>query len=264
MINHNLISKKPINTPILALCYAMTLWILFLLTQIISVYWIARILLPDNLNNEQLITLGATNGKIISLSIITNGIILLMLSFACTALFVKHIWQKHKQSHHNMADIIKTTQAILGLQSFSWSIALQSFITTISLMILQWIILSQTNHQPMLFMDELMTDDNLLWMILATTIIAPIYEEIIFRGAIFGFLQYGLASQNRHIIAIFVSSLLFVIVHLQYDLLTLSLLFLMALVWGYYRTITGSVFLTMLLHGINNGCAMAIYLLFGA
>lgn len=249
------------HSALFALFCAFVIFILFLVVQVISIYAVARALLPPYLNTAQLITLGASNGQIVSLSMLINVVVMIGLSVLGARFFVKSYYKKHNINQYNLTNDIKH---LLGIHPFSLTLGLQSLAVIIFLMILQWIVLSQTDSMPMLFMDELMADGNLLAMIVAVVLIAPICEEMVFRGAMFGFIERSFAGKLGTVMAVVITSALFVVVHFQYDLLTLSLLFLMALAWGYYRARTNSVLLTTLLHIINNGCAMAFYLLFGA
>jgi membrane protease YdiL (CAAX protease family) len=87
----------------------------------------------------------------------------------------------------------------------------------------------------------------LLWI--AVVIVAPLWEEIVFRG--FGFPGFrssrlGLAG------AIVVPALFWVSLHVQYDAYDLSFVFLLGLLFGYARERTGSVTVPIVLHLLNN------------
>lgn len=87
----------------------------------------------------------------------------------------------------------------------------------------------------------------LLW--LAVVVLAPISEEIFFRGFMFP----GLSQSNWGPIgAILLSSILWAVIHLQYDLFGVALIFVAGLVFGYARWRTGSVLTPIILHGIMN------------
>jgi uncharacterized protein len=87
----------------------------------------------------------------------------------------------------------------------------------------------------------------LLWI--ALVIVAPLWEEIVFRG--FGFRGFrssrlGLAG------AILVPALFWTSLHVQYDLYDLSFVFVLGLFFGFARERTGSVTVAILLHVLNN------------
>lgn len=84
--------------------------------------------------------------------------------------------------------------------------------------------------------------------------IAPITEEILFRGFCF----HGIvASKMGPITAVIVTSLLWALSHFQYPLLGIIAVFAFGLLLGTLRWKTGSLNLTILLHTINNACFIA-------
>lgn len=86
----------------------------------------------------------------------------------------------------------------------------------------------------------------LLWI--DWVIIAPVSEEIVFRG----FLQRGLVrSQSGAIPGIVVVAALWTVAHGQYDWF-LAALFLSGLLYGWIRWRSGSTLLTVLMHAIAN------------
>lgn len=93
----------------------------------------------------------------------------------------------------------------------------------------------------------------LLW--LAIVVVAPLSEEIMFRG----FLHRGwVRSPYGGVIAVIVICLLWSATHIQYDWLGLSYVFITGLWYGFMRWTSGSTTLTFLLHGFNNFCAMVL------
>lgn len=124
---------------------------------------------------------------------------------------------------------------------------------------------------PMDFMVAFI-EDNPLWLVLfLTVIVAPVYEELLFRGVIFGLMAHAnpkkirtAPTQRQLIFAGIVSSLLFAVVHLQYDWFGFALIFLLALLFCYLRVRSGSLVLPILFHMLNNAAAMAVYLFWGA
>jgi CAAX protease family protein len=81
------------------------------------------------------------------------------------------------------------------------------------------------------------------WIIVVVK--APVTEEIIFRG----FLQRGWSESSIGTVsAIFLSTLVFAVVHTQYALSGIAVVFLTGLVLSLIRWWTGSVLLTIVLH----------------
>lgn len=87
----------------------------------------------------------------------------------------------------------------------------------------------------------------LLWI--AVVIVAPLWEEIVFRG--FGF--RGFRSSRLGVIgAIVLPALFWTSLHLQYDAYDLAFVFTLGLFFGFARERTGSVTVAILLHVLNN------------
>jgi uncharacterized protein len=86
-----------------------------------------------------------------------------------------------------------------------------------------------------------------LWLTLV--VIAPIGEETLFRG----FLFRGWYRVPRDVWpVIIVTSSIWALSHVQYDLFFMAQVFVSGLLLGWFRWISGSTILTMLLHGLLN------------
>jgi membrane protease YdiL (CAAX protease family) len=87
----------------------------------------------------------------------------------------------------------------------------------------------------------------LLWV--SVIVIAPLVEEIVFRGFLFVGLQ-----QFRHgnIVAVLVTSLLWALIHLQYNLAQMSLIFFLGILLGIARIRTRSLWVPVAMHMLNN------------
>ena len=92
------------------------------------------------------------------------------------------------------------------------------------------------------------------WLTLVVT--APVAEEIIFRG----FLMRGWsASRLGPVGAVVLSSAAFAVVHVQYNVPTMFMVFSLGLLFGVMRWRTGSTTLTILLHAAWNLSAGLYY-----
>jgi membrane protease YdiL (CAAX protease family) len=93
-----------------------------------------------------------------------------------------------------------------------------------------------------------------LWLLLlAFCVAAPITEELFARG----FLYRGWSETFlRPAGAIVLSSLVWTALHLQYDWFFLGEVFSIGLLLGYLRYRSGSIWLTILQHGLNNLAAV--------
>jgi CAAX protease family protein len=93
----------------------------------------------------------------------------------------------------------------------------------------------------------------LLWLLLAVVVVTPIGEEILFRGFLF---RGWLRSPHDVWPVILITSLLWAIIHLQYDWYVISQIFAFGLLLGWMRWATGSTILTILLHALINSEGM--------
>jgi hypothetical protein len=90
-----------------------------------------------------------------------------------------------------------------------------------------------------------------LW--LTVVVATPIGEETLFRG----FLFRGWHQTPRDAWAvIFVTALLWALVHVQYELIIVAQVFVCGLMLGWFRWATGSTLLTMLMHALVNAEGM--------
>ena len=96
--------------------------------------------------------------------------------------------------------------------------------------------------------------DGVLWLaVLAFAVVAPLTEELLARG----FLYRGWSESFLRVPgAIVLSSLVWTAMHVQYDLFFLGEVFSIGLVLGYVRYRSQSIWLTTLLHGLNNLAAL--------
>jgi uncharacterized protein len=93
-------------------------------------------------------------------------------------------------------------------------------------------------------------NDGALWLlVLAFSVAAPVAEELFARG----FLYRGWSESFLRVPgAIALSSLVWTVVHLQYDWFFFGEVFCIGLWFGYIRYRSNSTWLTIVLHGLNN------------
>lgn len=92
--------------------------------------------------------------------------------------------------------------------------------------------------------------------VLSVVVLAPVVEELVFRGAIQGHLLKKWKNPTH---AILVSSLVFGLVHGNLEQSPFAFILGLALGWIYYRT--GSLLPGMLMHFVNNGLTTVSYYL---
>lgn len=94
--------------------------------------------------------------------------------------------------------------------------------------------------------------------VISIVVMAPLVEELLFRGAIQGHLM---RKWQMPYLGIVVSSLIFGVVHGNPAQIPFAFVVGMALGWMYY--LTGSLLPGMLMHFINNGSSVLLYALSG-
>ena len=146
----------------------------------------------------------------------------------------------------------------LALRWTSWQNVLIGIVAMV-VVVMGWDALSRaTGHEVTAgFMGDIMksaTADGVVWLaVLAFAVMAPLTEELLARG----FLYRGWSESFLRVPgAIVLSSLVWTSMHLQYDLFFLGEVFSIGLVLGYIRYRSGSIWLTTLLHGLNNLAAV--------
>ena len=92
----------------------------------------------------------------------------------------------------------------------------------------------------------------MLGLMLAIVVVAPVGEEIAFRG----FLYRGLVRPGYEQLAIVVISLAWALLHIQYDWLGMAQIFAAGLTLGWFRWASGSTTLTIIMHVLINFEAM--------
>lgn len=89
--------------------------------------------------------------------------------------------------------------------------------------------------------------------IISIVVMAPVVEELLFRGAIQGYLM---RRYNRPYLGIVISSLIFGVIHANPAQIPFAVILGMALGWMYY--VTGSLVPGIFMHFINNGSAVLL------
>jgi membrane protease YdiL (CAAX protease family) len=100
-----------------------------------------------------------------------------------------------------------------------------------------------------------------LLLLFAFSVAAPMSEEVLARGFLF---RGWSASFLRVPGAIILSSLVWTAVHIQYDLYFLAEVFSIGLWFGYMRYRANSLWLTIVLHALNNMTAVVLTMWLGS
>ncbi len=76
-------------------------------------------------------------------------------------------------------------------------------------------------------------------------LVVPIYEEIFYRGFLFKGIQNSKLGNTG---AVLLTSILFLIGHFHYDIITIIYIFLGAVLFGLCRLFTKSIIITIIIH----------------
>jgi membrane protease YdiL (CAAX protease family) len=99
------------------------------------------------------------------------------------------------------------------------------------------------------FMDRMLSSTtDLFWLVLGVGIMAPLFEEFLLRGLLFGSLRYMV---DEHA-AVALTAGVFALMHLQYEWTIMLLIVPIGVVLGYARSRSGSIWVPVLLHILNN------------
>jgi membrane protease YdiL (CAAX protease family) len=100
---------------------------------------------------------------------------------------------------------------------------------------------------PPFMVDAYKTASSLPALLFAIIVVAPIFEEIFFRGFLFQGIRY---SRLGPIGAIGITSFFWAVIHLQYDVYGITILFALGLLLGIVRLKTDSIHLLMVMHSL--------------
>jgi hypothetical protein len=142
----------------------------------------------------------------------------------------------------------------LALRWTSWR-SLLIGVVALFVLVMGWDLLSRVagrDAAPGFMMEVLKSAqaDGALWLlVIAFCVAAPITEEFFARGFLYrGWSESFLGPAG----AILLSSLVWTVLHLQYDWFFFGEVFSIGLLLGYLRYRSNSTWLTVILHGLNN------------
>ena len=130
-------------------------------------------------------------------------------------------------------------------KTIKWLMILFGFASFISIAS-SWLGMDNTIN----FTNEVLSGSgSMILLLYGIGVVQPIFEEFLFRGLLFK----GLHEKLGGILTVFATSILFVLPHIQYDFVILSLvLFPNALILGFARLKTGNLTIPIILHCANN------------
>ncbi len=144
------------------------------------------------------------------------------------------------------------TAGYLGLRSFTWKPMISGLLGWLILTGLGSLLITEVNPQMKALY---LTANPRIHLWLAVVLLAPLLEEWIFRGFVFD----GLCSvKGGKWLACGLTSLLWTLIHLQYGVREMTLLFALGLLLGWVRIRSASIWPCIFLHAINNLMATVV------
>ena len=245
-----IIPHQPLFTRLGTLLLIVGMVVVFFISQLLGIYIAGKLLLPtaESTTLGDIFFFGSNDGTVVSISIMIGCLLLVAIS----ALVIRMRGGNLKQ--------------YLALTPFSLAVGMGMIGLLLLFMIGSQALTYVLNKSPLAFVDPLYQSVSSVWLLIfAMVIVAPIYEELIFRGLLWSAIaeQFAASSDTEHrgaMVASLVTSLIFAVFHLQYGLYEISTIVVLALLFCYARIKSGSLILPILLHIINNGAAMWQYL----
>ena len=247
------ITTAPIHSPLFSrfgvLALIISMVIAFFGSQLIGIYVAGKLLLADTsrLTIGEVVFLGSDDGTIVSVSIIISLILLSVLS----VLIIQF----------NDGD----SRQYLALKPFSLAIGIGLLGVLLLFMIGSETLTYLLDKSPSDFVDPLYESVSSVWLlVLAMVVVAPLYEELIFRGLLWSAIAEQFEGRDSGVrgavIASTITSFIFAFIHFQYGIYEISTIVVLALIFCYARFKSSSLLLPILLHMLNNGAAMWLYL----
>ena len=248
--NKVVIHPQPLFTRLGTLLLIIGMVVFFFISQLIGIYIAGKLVLPTakSATVGDIFFFGSNDGTVVSISIMIGCVLLVAIS----ALVIRVRGGNLKQ--------------YLALRPFSLAVGMGMIGLLLIFMIGSQALTYMLDKSPLAFVDPLYQSVSSVWLLIfAMVIVAPIYEELIFRGILWSaiaeqFISSPDTEYRGAIVASLVTSLIFAVIHLQYGIYEISTIVVLALLFCYARIKSGSLILPMLLHIINNGAAMWQYL----
>lgn len=103
------------------------------------------------------------------------------------------------------------------------------------------------------FMDRVIgSTTNLTLLLIGVGLMAPLFEELLLRGLLFGSVRY---MTDEHT-TVAITAGVFALMHLQYNWAIMLLIIPMGMVLGYARSRSRSIWVPVLLHVLNNSISV--------
>lgn len=228
--------------PTLGLSLLM-LMLLFLVGTVVSLCFIGiRHWQDPTLEMEPLTETMMTNGLLVSISTLVSGVL-------CTGLICLLIKLRPGTTLKGYLGLYRPR----GRSLLIWNVLLVLFL------LLAERIMDGLNQADDFIETAYQTAQIPGLLFIAVVIVAPIFEELLFRGFMFRGIQSSRLGSGG---AIWISSAIWAGVHLQYNGYFMTVIFGLGMLLGAARAQTGSIYVPIAMHGLNNLIAFWVTLMF--
>jgi len=183
----------------------------------------------------------------LSLTAVEQNAFLLSLSVIGSALFVVPLVLGIAKLKRN-----SSLRDYFALRAISWGTVWRWMLVLLALLVFESFAIDALGAEeiPSFMMNIEFPSVSSMWVLLfAVIVMAPLVEEVVFRG----FLLKGFSQTFMgHYGAIVVTSLLWAMLHLQYEFAYVAVIFVVGLVFGYARFKTNSIFTPLMMHFFMN------------
>lgn len=104
-------------------------------------------------------------------------------------------------------------------------------------------------YMPDVMVDYYRTSGSVVLAWAVIVLVGPVFEEVLFRGFMFRGIQSSVLGTAG---AVAITAALWAVAHIQYDAYLMATIFVLGLLFGAARAVTGSLYLTIALHVANN------------
>lgn len=223
--------------------FAMVLMVFFLIQSGVFIHGVLRHspdlmvdgfsfgLLSDPRMEERMNDL-VFNGDLVAHEALWSGLVCTLLILASVRL-----WKRRHTAH------------FLGLHRPHW----RQVMLWLGIFFLLGLVIEALAHLSPSFRTDFMakvigSSTNLLWLYLGVGVMAPVFEEFLLRGLLFGSIRH-MADEHA---TVALTAGVFTLMHMQYDAAVMLLILPMGIVLGYARSRSGSIWVPVLLHMLNN------------
>jgi uncharacterized protein len=180
----------------------------------------------------------AFNGDIVASEALWSGGI-------CTALILFTVWLWKRGHMRNF----------LGLRMAS----LKQFLIWAGIFLLLAIAIEGLSYISPSFSTDFMqkvlgSTTNMTMLVIGVGILGPLFEEFLLRGLLYGSIRH-LADEN---VSVALTAGVFTLMHQQYEPAVILLILPMGIVLGYARARTGSIWVPVALHMLNNLASLVV------